>query len=86
MNGEMSKLAEDAICFTSEVIRNEMCYAISQYTLPSVVYKPRVFIDGKQWCALYGDNIQDGVVGFGKSPAEAMWDFNKNWHKNIGDN
>jgi len=20
------------------------------------------------WCALYGDNLQDGVVGFGESP------------------
>jgi len=22
------------------------------------------------WCALYGDNLQDGVVGFGESPEE----------------
>ena len=31
------------------------------------------------WCALYGDNLQDGVAGFGRSPEEAMADFDKNW-------
>lgn len=46
---------------------------------PSVVRRPRVFIDGDQWCALYGENIQDGVAGFGGTPNEAMRDFDKNW-------
>lgn len=46
---------------------------------PSVIYKPRLFIDGDQWCALYGDNLQDGVAGFGDTPDKAMRDFNKNW-------
>lgn len=47
---------------------------------PSTLFRPRVFIDGDMWCALYGDNLQDGVGGFGKSVAEAMADFDKNWH------
>ena len=45
--------------------------------------KPRIFIDGDKWCALYGENLQDGVAGFGESPALAMHDFNDNWHKKI---
>lgn len=33
----------------------------------------------KEGCALYGDNLQDGVAGFGDSPALAMSDFDKSW-------
>jgi hypothetical protein len=46
---------------------------------PSAIYRPRIAIDGNQWCALYGDNIQEGVAGFGDSPAAAMADFDRNW-------
>lgn len=48
-------------------------------TAPSTIYKPKLSIDGDQWCALYGENLQDGVAGFGNSPAEAYSDFDKNW-------
>lgn len=48
---------------------------------PSAIYKPRLSIDGNQWCALYGENLQDGVAGFGASPAMAMADFDKEWNK-----
>jgi hypothetical protein len=50
---------------------------------PFNIYKPRMFMDGNMWCALYGDNLQDGVAGFGSSPAKAVEDFNKNWNKDI---
>ena len=49
--------------------------------LPSVLYRPRIYIDGNKWCALYGDNLQDGVAGFGDSPSDAMVDFNVQWEK-----
>ncbi len=48
---------------------------------PSVMYRPAIRLDGNQWCALYGDNLQDGVSGFGDSPEAAMADFDKNWAK-----
>jgi len=35
--------------------------------------------DGNQWCALYGENIQDGVAGFGDSPNAAMQAFDVAW-------
>ena len=57
--------------------------AASEYTKPSVVFKPRIMIDGNQWCALYGDNLQDGVAGFGKSPAEAMREFDRAWYAEL---
>ena len=57
----------DAICYES--IR------------PSTVYKPRLFMDGNQWCALYGENLQDGVAGFGLSPEKAMAAFDTAWRQ-----
>lgn len=35
------------------------------------------FKDGNQWCYLLGDNIQEGVCGFGETPYKAMLAFNK---------
>ena len=50
---------------------------------PSVAYRPRIFIDGNQWCAQYGENGQDGVSGFGDSPREAMRAFDLAWDSNL---
>ena len=50
--------------------------------------KPKVLIDGNQWCVLYGENIQDGVAGFGDTLYLAILDFNKAFvtpiKKNVG--
>ena len=46
---------------------------------PFVVYGATLAPDGNMWSALLGENIQEGVVGFGKTPAEAVADFNNNW-------
>lgn len=46
---------------------------------PSVLFRPAISIDGDQWCALYGDNLQEGVAGFGNSPDEAMRAFDIAW-------
>lgn len=46
---------------------------------PFVVLRPRLFPDGDQWCALLGDNIQVGVVGFGDTPSQAANDFDNAW-------
>lgn len=48
---------------------------------PFVLLKPKVYQDGDHWCALYGENFQTGVCGFGKSPALASYDFDKNWNE-----
>jgi len=31
-----------------------------------------VYLDGDSWCALIGDNIQEGLCGFGETPAKAL--------------
>lgn len=45
--------------------------------------RPRVFIDGNMWCVLFGENIMDGVVGFGESPILAVYDFSKAWRRRL---
>lgn len=46
---------------------------------PFVRLRPKIFPDGNQWCVLYGENLQEGVAGFGKSPFEAAADFDRQW-------
>lgn len=50
---------------------------------PHVLMRPRLFIDGDKWCALYGKDLQNGVAGFGDSPAEATADFSAAWYKKL---
>jgi hypothetical protein len=50
---------------------------------PSAVYRPSIKMDGDQWSALYGDNLQDGVAGFGDTPAAAMAAFDQAWNEPI---
>ena len=70
--------------FEAELHQNAMNYW-SEMREPSMMLKPKLSIDGNKWRALYGDNLQDGVSGFGSSPHKAYLDFNKNWYKNIGE-
>lgn len=46
---------------------------------PFMMLRPRVFPDGDQWCALYGHNLQEGIAGFGDTPAKAAVDFDIQW-------
>lgn len=50
-----------------------------EYQNPSAIYRPRISADGNMWCALYGDNLQEGVAGFGETPAKAMRAFDLAW-------
>lgn len=50
---------------------------------PSFLFKPKLSIDGDMWCALYGDDLQDGVAGFGISPYAALYDFDNKWTENL---
>lgn len=54
-----------------------------ELTRPSAIYKPAIRLDGNKWCALYGEDLQCGVAGFGDSPAQAMDEFDKEWRKNL---
>lgn len=49
-----------------------------------IIFGAKLSIDGNQWCWLHGDNLQDGIAGFGKSPYLAALDFNKNFRSELG--
>ena len=86
LNDEYQSMAANAICHAASMAAEEWRVAGAMHGAPSVVWKPRLFIDGNQWCALYGENLQDGVAGFGDSPAKAMWDFDCAWQKALTPN
>ncbi len=67
----------------TQEVRHSAAIEALEFTLIGVL-RPRIFIDGDKWCVLYGENVQDGVAGFGDSPREAVYDFNKAWDKKLG--
>ena len=75
-----SKIAMNTLVHYTTMMHHSMQDAVAGYEEPSAIYRPKLSIDGDQWCALYGDNLQDGVAGFGNSPSAAMQDFNKQWY------
>lgn len=56
---------------------------LSLMASPAYTLRPALTVDGNQWCALYGEDLQSGVCGFGDSPADAYEDFNREWYKKL---
>lgn len=83
MNDEYQSLAANAICHEARMAGASIQAAAAAHERPSAIYRPRLSIDGNQWCALYGDNLQDGVAGFGASPGAAMADFDRAWNASL---
>ena len=79
MNIDDSNMAAQAICFAADQSKMAWQEAAYEQMRPSVVFKPALSRDGDMWCALFGDNLQEGVAGFGESPAKAMWAFDTAW-------
>jgi hypothetical protein len=52
----------------------------ADYMLFSML-KPRVYRDGNQWCVLYGNDIQEGIAGFGDSISDAVKNWNYSFNK-----
>jgi hypothetical protein len=82
MNDEHSLMACSAVSHHAQ-----QCFsAVAEYlTEPAAIYRPALAVDGNQWCALYGKDLQAGIAGFGDSPEAAMWDFNRNWRTSLPD-
>ena len=55
------------------VLKNELCLIKELKLTPKR--------DGNMFCFLFGENLAEGVFGFGASVYEAMIDFNKNFYK-----
>lgn len=85
MNSNDSNMAANAICHAAEMAKESIQQAAQCYMSPSAIYKPKLYRDGRKWCALLGDDLQSGVCGFGSSPSEAMMAFDKDWYATIDD-
>ena len=83
MDEEYQRIAANAIAHEAFCAGQAWQQAAAAHERPCVLWKPRLFIDGNQWCALFGENIQEGVVGFGDSPESAMWAFDAAWRKKL---
>ena len=64
---------------TEQSVLNNQWNAAQCQQLPSVLYRPRLMIEGDMWCALYGDDLATGFAAFGKTPQEAMYEFDQRW-------
>ena len=59
--------------------------AIGDRMAPHVVLRARIYQDGDEWCCLYGASFQEGVVGFGGTPAKAANAFDTIWVNGAND-
>lgn len=62
-----------------QCVAQEWAAAAFEHQRPSAVFRPRVFQDGDKWCALYGEDLQNGVSAFGDSPDLAARAFDAAW-------
>lgn len=79
----MSTLAEEQYWLLRAEAENEERHARQRAAVeqsrPVVVFRPTLKTDGDQWCFLLGENLQNGVAGFGSSPEAAAKDFDHQW-------
>lgn len=85
-NGDIGSAVEMAIrdaniSHHAAMAANAIQCAAAEYERPSILLRPKLSIDGDRWCALYGENLHDGVTGFGNSPAAAMFAFDREFNK-----
>ena len=67
-----------------EVLRQDLSMQFEMERIEYVKFsmiQPKLYKDGNQWCCLYGDNIQEGITGFGDTPYLAILDWNNAWGK-----
>ena len=64
---------------TAEMKNDTACQEAQFSLIAQLGLKP--VLDGNAWCFLWGDNIQEGVCGFGSTVSKAAADFNMNCEK-----
>lgn len=84
LNDDYQQMAANAICHAADMAKSSWQEAAWEQMRPSVVFKPTLSRDGNMWCALLGENLQEGVAGFGPRPADAMWAFDSAWLRESG--
>jgi hypothetical protein len=65
----------------SALLQEQIGMVGNEMVRPSVLWRPALSMDGTMWCALYGENLVEGVAGFGETPEAAMRAFDDAWWK-----
>lgn len=79
MTDEYANMAANAICHAADMAKFAWQEAAWEQMRPCLLFKPVLAKDGNMWCALYGENLQEGVAGFGPTPSKAMYAFDTAW-------
>lgn len=79
MNDDWNRIAANGICPAADMAKVTVQEAAYEWMRPSVLYRPTLSRDGNMWCALYGDDLQVGLAGFGETPAKALYAFDHAW-------
>lgn len=77
LSQENQNMVAQAHCWTAELENRQNQEYHGERLRPFYLMRPKLFLDGDQWCCLYGENIQDGLAGFGPTPAKAAWAFDE---------
>lgn len=85
LSREDSNMAANAMCHAAEMAQHEVAGSFSKYSLWATVYRLVPFKDGDQWCVLLGADLQVGIAGFGKTPADAIYAFDDAMNKAQGE-
>lgn len=76
---DAANLQLGGLSYLHHYIQQEV-YAVSHsMQAPHVLMRPSIILDGTMWCALYGEDLMNGVAGFGETPEKAMAAFDKAW-------
>lgn len=84
-NGDIGSAVAEAARRAFDISHTVAClyqdFSLSAYDMrrPSVLFRPALSADGDKWMALYGENLQVGVAGFGDTPEQAMVNFDLAW-------
>lgn len=83
----MAQMDVDFGWMTSEVVMHVRQAAeriAEEWCRPSLAQKPTLSKDGDMWCVLLGDNLQEGISGFGPDPFYALVAFDRAFTRESG--
>jgi hypothetical protein len=81
-SGNIRAFLQEAAQYESQAAQKKLDREL-ELSRPFMMLRPRMMPDGDKWCALYGDNIQDGVCAFGDTPAKAAEAFDSAWNCSV---
>ena len=63
--GDISEAVRQSLDFSHQatMVMQEWQNAAYEQMRPSVTMRPKLLQDGDHWCALYGEDLQNGVAG-----------------------